>query len=182
MQLHIAVQRLVELEKVRLLTEGKPLSAFDPAKFFVYSCNDAKLAHLLAGEKENIVPETLWFSSSFLSTYESCPLKFKFQHILLIPGFQKPFFSLGTAVHPTIEERSRLQGAGEEINLDIAFKILPQFWQPRAYESRKQEDKDLAKARALLETYLTWQMENKTNYSNSDWIKNPAWMKYIFYA
>jgi DNA helicase-2/ATP-dependent DNA helicase PcrA len=161
MQLHIAVQRLVELEKVRLLTEGKPLSAFDPATFFLYSTDDSKLARLLAGEKEKIVPDSLRFSSSSLSTYEACPLKFKFQYILLIPGIQKSFFSLGTAVHSTIEELSRLQGSGEQINLDIALKILPQFWQPRAYDSRKQEDEDLTKARTLLETYLAWQMENK---------------------
>ncbi|MEI6842027.1 MAG: 3'-5' exonuclease, partial [Methanomicrobiales archaeon] len=161
MQLPIAVQRLVELEKVRLLTEGKPLSAFDPGTFFRYSSDDERLAHLLAGKKEKIVPDSLRFSSSSLSTYESCPLKFKLQYILLIPGLSKSFFSLGTAVHSTIEELSRLQGSGAEINLDVALKVLPQFWKPRAYESRKHEDEDLAKARALLETYLAWQMENK---------------------
>ena len=42
MQLHIAVQRLVELEKVRLLTEGKSLSAFDPTTFFLYSTDDCR--------------------------------------------------------------------------------------------------------------------------------------------
>jgi DNA helicase-2/ATP-dependent DNA helicase PcrA len=160
MQLHTALQRLVELEKFRLLAEGKPLETFDPKGFFTYTVNDDALRRLFAGEKEKLVGENIRFSSTSLSTYESCPLKFKFQYILLIPGLQKTFFSLGSAVHSTIEELSRLQLSGVQINQELALEVLKKFWSSRAYSSHKHEDEDLVRAGILLETYLTWQKEN----------------------
>ncbi|MCX6699103.1 MAG: hypothetical protein NTV68_04115 [Methanomicrobiales archaeon] len=51
MQLPITIQRLLDLEKIRLLAEGKPLSALSPGTFFQYSSDDERLAHLLAKEK-----------------------------------------------------------------------------------------------------------------------------------
>jgi DNA helicase-2/ATP-dependent DNA helicase PcrA len=160
MQLGTAVQRLVELEKVRLLQAGKLLTTFDPSTFFRYNDTDEELYTRVSGKSEKIVPETLRFHATALSAYEDCPLKYKFAHILLIPGPQKTYFSLGNAVHKTIEELSRLEAAGKEVNHETALDVLSRYWSKSAYSSRKHEEEDLAKAGELLDTYLAWQAAN----------------------
>ena len=44
------------------------------------------------------------FSFSQLSTYEKCPLQYKFQYILKIPQKGKPYFSFGSSIHNTLQE------------------------------------------------------------------------------
>jgi hypothetical protein len=52
MHLKTAIQRIVELEKVRLLEEGKSLASFDPTVFFSVPADDLALLARRYGEQK----------------------------------------------------------------------------------------------------------------------------------
>jgi len=161
-QLHLqtALQHIVTLEKIRLISEGKDLSSFNRNAFLTFTENDAEIETLMQGRTPCLVGESHTFSASGLSTYERCPLKYKFQYVLQIPSLSRTFFDLGSAVHTVIEHLSKKQREGIAPTKEMALALLDTAWSTAAYESKSHEMKDRATAEALLDTYLTWQAGN----------------------
>jgi DNA helicase-2/ATP-dependent DNA helicase PcrA len=82
MHLKTAIQRIFELEKVRLLEEGKSLESFDPAALFSFnrikpSCTRAQTCP--AGDDDH------HFSASALKKYETACLKFVWLQNVTLP-------------------------------------------------------------------------------------------------
>lgn len=51
------------------------------------------------------------FSFSQIKTYQTCPYKYKFQHVLKLPTQGKHYFSFGSSVHNTLQKfYQRIQG------------------------------------------------------------------------
>jgi len=161
-QLHLrtALQHLVELEKVRLLSEGKHLSDFNRDSFLSFTENDAEIEALFQGHTPSLIGEGHTFSASSLDTYERCPLKYKYQHVVLIPSVPRTFFDLGSAVHTVIEHLSKQQKEGIAPTKEMALALLETTWSTAAYESKSHERNDRATAETLLDTYLVWQASN----------------------
>lgn len=162
-QLHLqtALQHIVTLEKLRLLSEGKNLSLFDRDAFLTFTENDAEIEALMQGHTPSLVGEAHTFSASGLGTYERCPLKYKFQYVILIPSIPRTFFDLGSSVHTVIEHLSKKQKEGIPPTKEKALALLDSAWSTAAYESKSHEVKDRATAEALLDTYLAWQAANR---------------------
>lgn len=161
-QLHLqtALQHLVALEKLRLLSEGKSLSTFNRDVFLTFTENDAEIEALSKGQTPPLVGEAHTFSASGLSTYERCPLKYKYQYVVLIPSVSRTFFDLGSSVHSVIEHLSKTQKEGINPTKEMALALLDMTWSTAAYESKSHEMKDRATAEALLDSYLAWQASN----------------------
>ena len=160
LQFRTAVQRLVELEKLRLIGAGGPPSAFDPASFFEFTEPDFSLIELAQGKHLPLITEAHTFSASALNTYADCPLRYKFRHVLLVPSSPKTYFSLGSAVHDVIEQLSRDHIAGIPFSIERALALLDAGWDSSAYPNRTQGAEDRRKAKALLDTFLGWQAKN----------------------
>ena len=161
MQVSTAVRHLMDLEKIRLLEEGKSLDTFDPAAFIPSPGDDAEILRLFQGKRLPLIGADHRFSASSLQAYEECPLRYKFQHVLLVPTLPKTYFDLGSAVHSVIEHLSKQQMEGTPPTKELARALLEKSWSPKAYHSRTQEAEDRVKAEALLDTYLAWQIENR---------------------
>ncbi len=161
MHLKTAIQRIVELEKVRLLEEGKPLASFDPAAFFSVPADDPALLAAFEHKPVLLVGEDHHFSASALKKYEDCPLCYKFVYVLQVPTLPQTYFSMGTAVHTVIERLSKFQLEGGTPTKERAIELLNSCWSSDAYASRTHELEDRVKAEAMLDTYLTWQAVNR---------------------
>ncbi len=109
MHLSTAIQRIVELEKIRLLEQGKSPDMFDPAAFFTLPASDCALVAAFEQKPVPLVGPDHHFSASAIKKYEDCPLCYKFQYVLQVPSLQKTYFSMGSAVHSVIEHLSRAQ-------------------------------------------------------------------------
>ena len=155
-QFHTALQRLVELEQLRLIGKGP----FDPASFFAYTEPDFPLVDLAEGRQPPLINEAHTFSASGFNTYADCPLRYKFQYVLLVPSRPRTYFSLGSAVHVVVEQLSKDFVNGISFAKDRALDLLNTRWDASAYPSKTQEFEDRVKAEALLDTFLFWQAKN----------------------
>jgi DNA helicase-2/ATP-dependent DNA helicase PcrA len=158
MRLQTALQRMLDLEKVRLAEDGESPDAFDRDVFFAVPEDPLFASSLCGGEKPVLVGPDHAFSASSLGTYENCPLQYKFRHVLMVPSEPKSFFGLGSVVHKVIEKLSEAQMQGTPPTREQALALLEQFWSPAGYASRTHEGEDRRKAEDLLDTYLAWQM------------------------
>jgi DNA helicase-2/ATP-dependent DNA helicase PcrA len=160
LQLQTALQRLVELEKLRLIEKGDPPAAFAPQAFFTYTEPDFNLAELAKGKPLPLIHESHTFSASALNMYADCPLRYKFQYVLLVPSSPRTYFSFGQAVHRVIEQLSKDRIYGMLVTKERALALLNAEWDSSAYPSKTQESEDRRKAEVLLDTFLTWQKKN----------------------
>ncbi|MDD1677477.1 MAG: ATP-dependent helicase [Methanomicrobiales archaeon] len=160
MHLATAVQRIVDLEKIRMLEEHKGLDTFDPAAFVSLPADDAALIAAFAGKPQPLIGPDHHFSASALRKYQDCPLGYKFQYVLQVPTVQKTYFSMGTAVHTVIELLSKNQVNGSAPTRESALHLLDSCWSSQAYASHTQETEDRRKAETMLDTYLLWQAAN----------------------
>jgi DNA helicase-2/ATP-dependent DNA helicase PcrA len=161
MHLKTAIQRIVELEKVRLLEEGKSLASFDPAAFFSVPADDPAVLAAFEHKPVLLVGDDHHFSASALKKYEDCPLCYKFVYVLQVPTLARTWFSMGTAVHTVIERLSKYQVEGGTPTKERAIELLNACWSSEAYASRTHELEDRVKAEAMLDTYLAWQAANR---------------------
>ena len=168
MHLSTAIQRIVELEKIRLLEQGKSPDMFDPAAFFSIPASDDALVAAFEQKPVPLVGPDHHFSASAFKKYEDCPLCYKFQYVLQVPSLQKTFFSMGTAVHTVIEHLSRAQQEGYLPTKERALELLNSCWSSQAYTSRTHELEDRIKAEALLDTYLAWQAANRNTITGTE--------------
>ncbi len=161
MHLPTAIQRIVELEKIRLLESGKPIGEFDPGTFFAVPADDSALLATFERRPVPRISKDHHFSASALKKYQDCPLCYKFQYVLQVPSLPKTFFSMGTAVHAVIEHLSNQQMDGVPPTKERALALLDSNWSSEAYTSKTHEDEDRAKAEAMLDTYLAWEAANR---------------------
>jgi DNA helicase-2/ATP-dependent DNA helicase PcrA len=160
MRLQTALQRMMDLEKVRLVEDGEGPDTFDREVFFAVPEDPGFASTLCGGEKPCLVGPDHAFSASSLATYENCPLRYKFQHVLMVPSEPKSFFGLGLVVHKVIEKLSESELQGTAPSREQALALLEQFWSPAGYTSRTHEEEDRRKAHELLDNYLAWNQEN----------------------
>ncbi|MDG6258008.1 MAG: UvrD-helicase domain-containing protein [Methanomicrobiaceae archaeon] len=160
MRLQTALQRLMDLEKVRRAEAGEDWSTFDREAFFAVPEDPQFAFPFCGGEKPSLVGPDHAFSASSLATYETCPLQYKFRHVLMVPSEPKSFFGFGSVVHRVIENLAADELQGVAPARERARALLEQFWSPAGYASRKQEREDRERAVRLLEIYLAWHFMN----------------------
>jgi DNA helicase-2/ATP-dependent DNA helicase PcrA len=157
MQLKTAVQRIVELAKVKYFEDNCRVDGFDPQRTLTVDNVDGSLDAELTGKKLPVVNrDELKLSASAIKTYISCPLKFKFSHILGVPEPPRPYFDIGTAVHAVAEHMTKMQLEGTQPTEELAMELLKREWNPNSFQSETQENQAKEKAKTMLQTYLQW--------------------------
>ncbi len=157
MQLKTAVQRIVELARVKHFEESGRTDGFDPAEILKVDNTDGNLDAELVGKKVPLFNrEELHLSATAVKTYADCPLKFKFANILQVPEPPRKYFELGTAVHAVAQHLTEMQKEGVKPTEELAFELLAKEWRSNAFQSETEERQSKEKAKEMLRTYLRW--------------------------
>lgn len=88
-----------------------------------------------------------------VSTYLSCPLKYKFQYVDRVPMRSSPHLSFGSSLHKVLEEfhkNCEVQTASEK---ELLW-FLEKFWISDGYASPQEEEEYRNKAKEILRRYL----------------------------
>jgi len=92
-------------------------------------------------------------SYSQMNTYELCPLKYKYQHVLKIPTPPAAQLSLGNSLHIVLQKFYQEFMHDRTLGLDRMFALLETSWIPVGYGSRSQANYTKEEAKQLLENY-----------------------------
>ncbi|KAF6247114.1 hypothetical protein C6990_05385 [Nitrosopumilus sp. b3] len=162
MHLKSAVQRIVELAKVKHYEKNGSFEGFRPEDVLSFDGGEDNLKADLEGKKISLLEKDKFrLSASKIKTYKDCPLKFKFSYVMEAPTKARPYFDLGTAVHAVAEHLTKLQMEGTEPTEELAFEILSKEWNASSFQSETQENQAKEKAKTMIKTYLKWISENK---------------------
>lgn len=103
-------------------------------------------------------PKSLSFTA--LTTYKTCPLKYKYQFILNVPTKQSKALSFGNTIHECLKEFHQIKLI-RKISLNELLEIYKSKWQPYGFEDRENQIEYYKSGIELLTNYY-----NK--YNNDD--------------
>ena len=105
---------------------------------------------------KNFVPKSLSYSA--ISTYEECPLKYKYSYVLNIPQAPSHALTFGDTIHKTLKEfHSRLLFG--PVSYDELLEIYAVNWDPTGYLSAEHREEQFEAGKKLLKNYYD-QSEN----------------------
>ncbi len=164
MNLKTTIQKIIDLAKIKHFEQFKNLDDFDHKKILEIGIDEAHIdSQLYQKSVPLITKEHFRLSPSKIQTFEDCPLKFKFQHVLRVPTPSKTYFGMGTAIHSVAEHMTKLQKDGKEPSEKLALEILEKQWNTSSYRNqRTKENQDKVKSKEMVKTYLEW-AENNPN-------------------
>ena len=168
MQLKTALQKIVELEKLKQLEERGEVD-FDREKFFEVEDSDGDIKRLFEGKKLPIIKADHGFSATALNNYNDCPLKYKFQNVLLVPTIKKTYFGLGSAVHKVMELLTKGERDGIKPTKERVLEILGKFWSSASYITKKKEEEDRREAERMLDDFLEWHKLNSNKVIDAEY-------------
>ncbi len=162
MNLKTAVQKIIDLAKIKHFEQFKNLDDFDPKNILKIEPDEAHIDSQLYQKSIPLIKkENFRLSPSKIQTYEDCPLKFKFQHVLRVPTPSKTYFGMGTAIHLVAETMTKLQKEGKEADEKLALEILDTQWDASSYRNQRTKEKqDKVKSKEMVKTYLEWAKKN----------------------
>ena len=109
--------------------------------------------HLYAQEEIMHIPTELALSATKISTYEKCPLQYRFKEIDKIPLLvKKPYFQLGAVIHKVLE----IFHKNKMSTLNELLSLLDQFWMTEGFEYKQEEQQYKEDAVKMLENYFTY--------------------------
>ncbi len=85
-------------------------------------------------------PEPLQLSSSAITTYEQCPMKYLFRHVWGIRGGPRPETTFGNVMHTTIREFVAETRKGHKISLEDLWSIYDREWSSAGFPDEYHEE------------------------------------------
>ena len=98
-------------------------------------------------------PEPLQLSASAIGEYESCPMKYMFEHMWKVRGGPHAQFTFGNVMHATIRELVRETRKGSKVPLEELFSIYDREWRSAGYPDDYQESEYRKAGREQLEAF-----------------------------
>lgn len=109
----------------------------------------------------HIKPEPLHLSYSQITSYEDCPLGYKFAQVLKIPGKPRPYFSFGSSVHLALMRFYEQVQQGQTPSFEDLLKVYNENWQKDGYVLAAQEEGYKRDGKSALEAvYHRYQMQH----------------------
>ncbi|MDO9537548.1 MAG: ATP-dependent DNA helicase [Thermoplasmata archaeon] len=140
---------------------GNPMKGIDVNHKLNQEDYRARL-RLIIDEVTKVHIEKTRYSPSNLKMYDSCPLSYYYQYVLLIPGKPKTFFELGTLTHKVVETITRKIQMGQNMTEVEALKVLDSLWKSSVYDSVDMEKKDRADAEKMIKDFIAHQAGKTT--------------------
>jgi DNA helicase II / ATP-dependent DNA helicase PcrA len=99
----------------------------------------------------NFVPEYLSYTQ--VSTYQTCPLKYKFSFVLSIPTPPSHTLSFGSTIHDTLRDFHSHLIMGGRITLESLLEIYQKNWEPLGYLNEEHRKERYRKGEEILKRY-----------------------------
>jgi len=112
---------------------------------------------LYVNEEVVNIPTELALSATKISTYDKCPLQYRFKEIDKIPLLvKKPYFQLGSVIHKVLEifHEKKMSTQNELLSL------LNQYWTTDGFEYKQEEQQYKKDAVVMLENYFAYFQAN----------------------
>jgi DNA helicase-2/ATP-dependent DNA helicase PcrA len=94
-----------------------------------------------------------------IDDYLTCPLKYKYRHVLRIPIYQHHAVVYGSALHQAVAEYYRRRKTGHPMTLEDLVKAFESEWKSEGFLSREHEEQRLEVGRATLARF--YELEEK---------------------
>lgn len=95
------------------------------------------------------------FSFTQLSAFKTCPLQYKFAHVLKIPVFGKASFSFGKTMHETLHRYFvEWMDQGAQVPLDDLYRLFNDNWMDDWYEDDIEREKFRVQGREQLKGFF----------------------------
>ena len=99
------------------------------------------------------IPTELQLSATKISTYDRCPLQYRFKEIDKIPLLvKKPYFQLGSVIHKVLE----IFHEKKMSTLNELLSLLDQYWTTEGFEYKQEEQQYKKDAIKMIENYFTY--------------------------
>lgn len=117
--------------------------------------------HLFGGEKSSPKSEKrpLVLSYSQISTYQQCPLKYKFQYIERRPSKPSPHLDFGNTVHDTLRDFHK-EFDPKRASLEDLLNLYDKNWVAEGYENKEQEEEFKREGERMLRDYYQTAIKN----------------------
>jgi DNA helicase-2/ATP-dependent DNA helicase PcrA len=153
----------------RFVTEALDEPGVDPGVFRA-SPVEAIERHAppAAGDPPGVLPglvsaeAPLLVSFRQVDDYQTCPLKYKYTHVLRVPLLRDHRVVYGTAVHAGAMEYNRRRARGQAVTLEDLYRAFETAWVTEGFISREHEDQRLGEGREVLQTFLAFQQASGT--------------------
>jgi DNA helicase-2/ATP-dependent DNA helicase PcrA len=91
--------------------------------------------------------------------YDTCPLKYKYTHILRVPLLRDHRVVYGSAIHEAIREYHRRKARRQHVTLEDLVRHFERAWVNEGFISREHEDQRLEEGREVLARFFAFQEE-----------------------
>ncbi len=101
------------------------------------------------------VPDEVSISLSYyqIDDYLTCPLKYKYVHILRVPILQHHSVIYGKALHDAVREYNRRRAAGDKMTEEELISVFQQSWVSEGFLTREHEEQRLQAGREALKRF-----------------------------
>jgi len=89
--------------------------------------------------------------------YDTCPLKYKYTHILRVPLLRDHRVVYGSAIHEAIREYHRRKARRQLVTLEDLISNFERAWINQGFISREHEDQRLEEGREVLRQFFKFQ-------------------------
>ncbi len=89
--------------------------------------------------------------------YDTCPLKFKYTHILRVPLLRDHRVVYGSAIHEGVREYNRRKARGQPVAYQDLLTHFERAWINEGFISREHEDQRLEEGRQVLRRFFDFQ-------------------------
>jgi DNA helicase-2/ATP-dependent DNA helicase PcrA len=98
--------------------------------------------------------ETLTLSHLQVDDYETCPLKYKYVHILRVPIMRHHAVVYGSAIHQAVQEYLRRKAEGRSMTLDEFLRVFETSWVSEGFLTREHEEQRFAAGKESLTKFF----------------------------
>lgn len=92
--------------------------------------------------------------------YDTCPLKYKYTHILRVPLLRDHRVAYGSAIHEAIREYHRRKARRQRVTAEDLLRHFERAWINEGFISREHEDQRLGEGREVLRQFFAFQEES----------------------
>jgi DNA helicase-2/ATP-dependent DNA helicase PcrA len=106
------------------------------------------------------LPEPLRLDPHGVDDYLTCPLKFRYSHLLRIPIMRHHLVIYGAALHKAIERFFRRRLQGQPMSEEELLQAFEQAWSSEGFLTREHEEMRLAQGREALRRFFARQQKS----------------------
>ncbi len=98
--------------------------------------------------------DVLHLSFYQIDDYSTCPLKYKYVHILKVPILENQAVIYGKALHDAVQAYLRSKAAGNPLSQEEVIEVFKKSWKGEGFISREHEEMRLAAGKEALRRFV----------------------------